>query len=1518
MQTLLEFSPTRPESGQFHPAVEGWLRERFGQPTEVQSKAWEVTAQHRSALIAAPTGSGKTLAAFLSSINDLVVEGLDHGLSDEVHVLYVSPLKALSNDIQKNLQEPLEGIRRQLVDLGYPDVPIRDAVRTGDTPAFERERMRKVPPHILVTTPESLFILLSSDAGRSMLGSVRSVIVDELHAVAGSKRGSHLMLSLQRLDALCARPPVRIGLSATVKPLDEMGAFLVGEGARLASMSRGAPERHASDGVARVPSSGNGRAMDGDPAPSLEGSEQCTIIDAGHIRHRDLALELPSSPLTAVMVNEVWAELYDRLAELTRQHRTTLIFVNQRRIAERVARHLADRIGEEHVTAHHGSLAKEHRLKAEQRLKAGQLKALVATSSLELGIDIGQIDLVCQLGSPGAINAFLQRVGRAGHAIGAIPKGRLFPLSLDDLLEASALLNAVNHGELDRIRVPQKPLDVLAQQIIAECGCREWALDELYACFRHAQPYRDLTLTEFEAVVQMLAEGYNTRRGRRGAYLHYDAVNRILRGRRGARLTAVTNAGTIPDQFDSEVVLLPEEHRIGTLNEDFAFESIPGDIFQLGNTSYRIAKIETGKVYVEDAKGQPPTLPFWLGERFGRTDELSHAVSQLTRGIEQHLEQGDAECERWLHEEVKIPSSAAQQLTEYLAASKAALGTLPSEDTIVFERFFDEVGDSHLVIHSPFGSRINKAWGLALRKRFCRKFNFELQASALEDSIVLSLGPTHSFPLEEIKDYLKSTTARDVLIQAMIAAPMFGTRWRWNASIALAVKRMQGGHRVPPQFQRSDAEDLLTVCFPDQVACAENLVGDREIPDHPLVKQTVDDCLHETMDVDGFERLLKRIEQGEVKVIARDLTTPSPLAYAILNARPYAFLDDGEAEERRTKAVKTRPLSDFHRAEDLGRIDADAIERVREEAWPEMGNLDELHDALVMHAFFAGNELGDPCGQWFGQLQQQRRATELHIESGKTLWVSAERLHEFIALLPDAKHLPEITAVLKETPTAEDALREILRGRLELLGPVTAEALAAPLGIDVGRVELALMMLEGEGSVMRGQFTEGPNSGRLPPSGGKDGLGGLNLSASAPFLPERQEWCDRRLLARMHRYTRDRQRAEIQPVPAAQFLRFLFHWHQLADAGGDDRREGDRGLLLALRQLEGFAAPAAAWEEDLLPTRIKHYLPDMLDKLCASGKVVWTRPLCDEPATGEDARRKAGPIRSTPILLCERDTLTHWQTAGVTPSEAVPLSSRAQKLLDSLHTHGASFFSDLVHDSKLLKTEAELALGELVSQGLVTSDSFAGLRSLVMPAEKRARLRRRLPGHDFGIDAAGRWSLTRPRRSAQEDVAALADPHVEHIARVLLRRYGVVFRKLLEREEGLPPWRELFYVYRRLEARGEIRGGRFVSGFAGEQFALPDAAVMLRKVARSEEIERVSISAADPLNLVGVLTPGEKVPRLPGNRVLFEGGVPVAVQVGGEVKFLREVDGKREWEVRNALIRRQKGSGFVEGPGREQ
>jgi ATP-dependent Lhr-like helicase len=1448
----------------FHPAVAAWFASRFTQPTRVQAEAWPAIHSRRHTLLAAPTGSGKTLAAFLAAIDSLVREGEIFGLPDETRVLYISPLKALSNDIHRNLDEPLAGIREQLGTLSPLD--IRAAVRTGDTPTTERNRMRRKPPHILVTTPESLYILLTSESGREMLATVRTVLVDELHAVAGNKRGAHLMLSLERLGALCPQPPIRVGISATQKPIEKMAEFLFGDNAADAE-----------------------------------------IIDTGFVRERDLGIELPGSPLQPVMATEVWAEIYDRIAELVKAHRSTLIFVNTRRLAERVARHIAERIDEDSVTAHHGSLAKEHRLDAERRLKSGQLKALVATASLELGIDIGDVDLTCQLGSPRAIATFLQRVGRSGHGVDALPKGRLFPLTRDDLLECTALLDAVRREELDSICLQGPALDVLSQQIVAEVAAREWRTDELFGMVQKAWPYRDLSREEFDRMITMLADGYTTRRGRQATHIHFDAVNGRVRARRGARLMAITNGGAIPDQFDYDVIMLPEEFSVGTLNEDFAFESLPGDIFQLGNTSYRILKVDTGKVYVEDAKGQPPNIPFWFGEAPGRTDELSFAVSRLRQQLSDRLAAGIDAARRWLQAELGLSAAAAEQLVEYLATAKAALGVLPTQDHIVLERFFDEVGDTHLVIHSSFGSRLNRAWGLAIRKRFCRKFNFELQAAALEDSIVLSLGPTHSFPLHEVAGYLQQDTVRALLSQAVLNAPMFPTHWRWSATIALAVRRNRNGRKVPPIFQRNDAEDFIAVVFPDQLACAENLSGNREIPDHPLVQQTMIDCLHGIMDVEGLENLLGRMASGAVTVTARELPTPSPLAQEIITARPFAFLDDAPAEERRTQAIRTRHLLDLEEAADLARLSPDAIDQVCGEAWPEVRTPDELHDALVLSGFITQDE-GEAWQPFLGALTAARRATAVKVSAEQTLWVSAERLSQIIKVVPHARLEPPIEAVTSLRGGGEhgEALVELLRSRLETLGPVTARSLAASLSLDISNIINALQILEIEGFIMRGHYRHG--------AGAED------------------EWCERRLLARIHRYTIKRLRKQVEPVSPASYMRFLFAWHEM----GAERGGGPEAVRRALQNLQGFAAPAGAWESGLLPQRMDGYFTTYLDQLLTSGEYIWLRPVVDVPDDSQQATRasaaaqsdakpagqsadrngKNGPVRNTPIMLLERTELEVWfSLVSRGASAATVLASDAERVRSALREHGATFFADLVRITGLLRTQVERALGELVSWGLVTSDSFAGLRALITPAAKRASFSRPRRRGAASVDAGGRWVLLEQNipdlvnRPAQGLVAGSSwadESSVEQVALALLDRYGVLFRTVLHREHrGLPTWRQLVRVLRRLEARGEIRGGRFVNGFSGEQFAWPEAVEALRREQKSPEpgLPDIVISAADPLNLAGIVTPGARVPATARNRLLYRAGLPVAVYVGGEFEWRGKPDPAAEWTARNQLIR---------------
>ena len=1411
----------------FHPVLRSWWESRFTEtegdssrvlpPTQAQAEGWRAIRDGAHTLIAAPTGSGKTLAAFLTAIDQLLREGLERGgLPDEVRVIYVSPLKALSADIHKNLAEPRREIRRIAEEAGYPPVRVTAAVRSGDTPQKERAAMLRTPPHILVTTPESLYLLLTAERSREMLRTAQIVIVDEIHALLESRRGAHLALSLERLDHICGRRLQRIGLSATQKPIEEVARFLVG----------------------------------------MQTPGDCVIVNRGHQRRIDLALEVPGSPLEAVMSTEVWQEIYSRLVDLIAEHRTTLIMVNTRRLAERMAHQLSERLGAENVAAHHGSLAKEARLGAEERLRKGQLKVLVATASLELGIDIGHVDLVCQISSPNRIATLLQRVGRSGHTVSGVPKGRVFPLTRDDLVECAAMVRAVKDGELDCIRVQAKPMDVLAQQIVAEAGAEEWDEDALYAFACNAYPYRDLARSEFEDIVTMLARGFSTKRGQRGALIHHDALNRKVRSRAGSRMTAIMSGGAIPEVFDYRVVLEPEGMYVGTLNEDFAIESMAGDIFQLGNTSWRILRVGGGVVRVADAKGQPPTMPFWLGEAPARSDEMSAAVSRLRARADVKLPAPEApRSEReldgaiaWFMQDYALSRAAAEQVATYLAEGKRSLGVVPTQDTLVLERFFDEAGGMQLVLHAPFGSRVNRAWGLALRKKFCQSFNFELQAAATEEGIILSLGPSHSFPLIEVFRYLNPKTVRETLVQAVLDSPIFETRWRWTTTLALAVPRTRNGARMPAQIQRMIAEDLLAGIFPDAKACFENIQGAREVPQHPLVDQALRDSLEEAMDLPQLIEILQRVYNGEVTCVAKDTPESSVFSHELLNSAVYTFLDDAPLEERRTQAVYTRRATEPRNADDLGALDPAAIERVREEAWPSADTADELHDALLLTGFIRRDELTAIEAGWpalFDALAAAGRA----FDAGG-FWIAVERFDEFSAVIPQAV-TPEIPERLRRVWMREDAIRELTRGRMDVLGPVTARQLADDLNLaDTALIDGALIALETEGRALRGYFS------------------------AAARGPAPLEWCDRRLLARIHRYTLNRLRAEIEPVTAADFMRFLMHWQHVA---ADQQVQGVDGLAAIIEQLDGYEVAADAWENHVLPARVREYDASQIDTLCLSGRVAWGR------LTPMETAGKA-PLKSSPIALMLREHAALWRVAA--DADTSQLTSEAGAVLDAMRARGALFFHEMVTATRLLPTLVERALGELAGAGLVTADSFSGLRALLLPPEKRKSLGgsgRRVAA--YGVDTAGRWALL-TRESVAGDSVEAAD-RVEPIARALLARYGVVFRSLLARESRLPPWRELVMVYRRLEARGEIRGGRFVAGFGGEQFAAADAVGRLRAVRKLEHAGAlIALSGADPLNLVGILTPEARVAAIARNRVLFRDGVAIAALEGGEVRRL--------------------------------
>jgi ATP-dependent Lhr-like helicase len=1438
----------------FHPIVAAWFSDTFGQPTPAQRLGWQAIGSGRHTLIAAPTGSGKTLAAFLTALDALFQEGLQGILPDEVRVVYVSPLKALSADIHKNLAVPRRHIAQRAESLGVDPPRITAAVRTGDTTATERAAMIRTPPHILVTTPESLFLLLTSDRSRQMLRTVRTVIVDEIHAVIGTRRGAHLALSLERLQEVADRPLVRIGLSATQKPVETVAEFLVGQSARTADDSRA----------------------------------DCVIVDEGHRRTIDVALELPRSSLEAVMSNEIWEEYYDRLASLVRAHQTTLVFVNTRRLAERIARHLSDRLGESVVTAHHGSLSKERRLDAEARLKAGALKALVATASLELGIDIGHVDLVCQIGSPHRIATLLQRVGRSGHSVSGTPKGRVFPTSRDDLVECVALLRAVRQGELDRIVVQESPQDVLAQQIVAETACCEYSEDGLFALVKNAWPYRALDRAQFDAVIVMLAEGFSTRRGRRGALIYRDEIGHRLRGRRGSRLLALTSGGAIPEVADYRMVQEPDDTFIGTLNEDFAIESAAGDVIQLGNMSWRVLQVGSGMIRVADAKGAPPTIPFWLGEAPARSDELSRSVSRLRADLDDWLEAskaslGDARSTAldaivgWVTSEAGVDRTAAEQMVTYLAETRATLGAIPTQDTLVLERIFDESGGMQLVLHSPYGSRINKAWGLALRKRFCRQFNFELQAAATEDALMLSLGLQHSFPLSDVFRYLHPSTAEDVLVQAMLDAPVFQTRWRWNTTISLAVPRFRGGRKVPAPLQRMLADDLLASVFPDAAACLENIPGDRQLPDHPLVNQTIRDCLDEAMDFKGLASVLTRIHAGEIRLVTRDTPEPSPLSHEILNARPYAFLDDAPLEERRSQAVYARRASEPSVAHDLGALDRSAIDRVRDEQRPDPRDADELHDVLVTAGYLTADEADVLPRDFFVVLERGRRASRVTISprspSGPeaNIWIAAERVPEFHAIHRDLRASLEAPASRSgKSWTREDAITELLRSRLSIEGPTTARRLAASLAISEDDATTGLIALETDGAVLRGRFT---------------GVAEL-------------EWCDRRLLARIHRYTLNRLRAEIEPVSPADFQRFLFAWHGV-DAV--HRFSGIDGLRSVVALLDGFELPASAWERAVLPARVEHYDPSWLDTLCLTGDAGWARLTRPGDMTAD---RK----RSLRVALLLREHADAWHSlrfAHENDAQAVEssLTETPRIVLQFLRTRGASFLNEIVRGSSLDASAVRIAVASLAVGGLVVSDGFAGVRAVTRT------LRHRAQPPDRRQNPVGRWAAVRLESALDAQLA------IETQARTLLTRYGIVFRRLLARETNAATWRSLTAVYRQLEARGDIRGGRFVSGMSGEQFALPEAVERMREIRRSGRDGRlISISAVDPLNLTGILTSDERVRSLTSSRLVYRDGVVLAAMEGDYVRPLTEIESSAAAAVATALAGRllpSVTSGFV-------
>jgi ATP-dependent Lhr-like helicase len=1354
----------------FHPAIAEWFARRFPEgPTEPQARGWAHIARGRDTLIAAPTGSGKTLAGFLVAIDSLYkARAAGQDITGTTRVVYVSPLKALAVDIAQNLERPLAEIGAIATELGLEPAPITVAVRTGDTTASQRAQMIRQRPSLVVTTPESLYLLLTSPRGRDALQTVETVIVDEIHAVARDKRGAHLAISLERLEALCNRHPVRIGLSATQRPIEVVGRLLVGD----------RPQPH--------------------------------VVDVGHQRNLDLALELPEGELEAVVSADQFSDVVDRISSLVQEHRTTLVFVNTRYLAERVAHQLGQRLGDDVVSAHHGSLSRDRRHRVESRLRAGELKALVATASLELGIDIGPVELVCQIGSPRSIATFLQRVGRSNHSRAGTPKGRLYPLTRDELVECTALLAAVRAGRLDAIVPARLPLDIAAQQMVAEVAAKETSTEELFQIVRRAAPYNALTRAQFDELLALVSNGITTGRGKRGAYIHHDAINGEVRPRKGARLAAATSGGAIPEVGDYRVLADPDDTLIGSVNEDWAVESNAGDIFLLGTHSWQIRKVEPGVVRVRDAGNTPPTVPFWRGEAPARTAELSEEVSTLRLHVDDCLAAGDPDgARRMLAQSAGIDGDAASMIVDYLAAGRAVLGIMPSQQDLVLERFFDDTGGMQLILHSPFGARINRGLGLVLRKKFCRTFNFELQAAATDDAVILSLGLTHSFPLQDVPRFLASRTLDDTLEHAILDSPMFQARWRWNLNRSLMVLRWRNGRRNPPPIQRMESDDVLAAVFPQAAACQDNIVGPIEIPDHVLVRQTIDDTLHEAIDIEGVRALLERIEAGEVRIHPRDTTEPSVLAHEIVTARPYAFLDDEETQNRRTNAVRLRRGLPTN-LDTIGALDQEAIARVHAEIVPTPETADDLHDLL------SSTLLLRPRAEWsslFQQLVDRNRAGILH-----GLWTATEALSLARAAV-EGDH---------------DAIVHAVRGHLELSGITTVGGLAEATSLPREEIAVALAALENQGFALQGRY---------------------RAAASET------EWVARRLLARMHGYSKRSRREGFEPVTAQDFMRFLLRWQHVAP---DTQMAGEGGLLAVLEQLQGFEAAAAAWEPELFRRRLSYYDPSWLDALCHAGEVAWLRLTPAECSL---------PSKATPISVVLRADLG-WLIAAARAT--MPPDSTTSSVVDALRQRGASFLTDLVPATRQPSAQIEQALWDGVARGMVMCDGFAAIRSLMR--QRGAAVASRSLGFSTlrrrartTAGAAGRWSLVPPpdEHIDRHDLA-------EAVAEQLLNRWGVLFRDIALHDGLRLPWREVQWALRRLEDRGLVRGGRFVGGFSGEQYALPAAVDQLtrtRHLPRTQE--QVIINATDPLNLVGVIVPGATVPAIRTNRVTYVDGLPI-------------------------------------------
>jgi len=1338
----------------FSAPVRDWFRSAFAQPTDVQERGWREVAAGRHALMAAPTGSGKTLAAFLWCLDRVASEPMPVD-AERCRVLYVSPLKALAHDVDRNLRSPLVGIRRQMESLGLQPPDIAVAIRTGDTPADARRSMERHPPDILITTPESLYLLLTSQA-RRMLASVRWLIVDEIHSVAATKRGSHLALSLERLCALTKVEPQRIGLSATQRPLEEVARFLGGTNRDVA------------------------------------------IVDAGRLKTMEVSVEVPVDDMARLSAqddggaiqNSIWPAIYPRLLELVQQHRSTIVFVNSRRLAERLAARLNELAGEDLVRAHHGSIAREQRLLIEDQLKAGQLRGLVATSTLELGIDMGAVDLVLQVEAPPSVAAGIQRVGRAGHSVGEVSRGVIVPKFRGDLLETAAVVEGMLEGRIESTIVPRRPLDVLAQQIVAMCAMDEWKVDELGALVRRAYPYADLGPRSLETVLDMLSGRYPSDEfAELRPRIVWDRVAGTIRGRAGAQRLAVTNPGTIPDRGLYSVNLLDDGRRVGELDEEMVYESRVGETFVLGASTWRIAEITNSQVLVTPAPGEPGKIAFWKADAPSRPAELGLALGKMVREL--RALSPDAAARR-LHERAGFDDRAVKNLLAYLDDQAAATGTVPDDRTVVIERFRDEVGDWRVCVHTPLGGRVHAPLALALEARLQAKLGVDARALWTDDGVALHLPDVESPP--QVDDLLFDPEEVSELVTSQLpGSALFAARFRENAARSLLLPRRRPGQRTPLWQQRMRSAGLLQVAG--------------NYPDFPILAETWREVMSDHFDMEALTAFLTRVRSREVRVVAVDTERASPFASSLLFAYVAEFMYEGDAPlaERRAQALTLDRdlLAELLGSEDLRELlDPEAIAEVELELQgllPERfpRDADEAHDLLTRLGDLSDTEASSRgvMSEWLQSLERERRVAVLRI-AGESRWIAAEdagKYREAVgASLPIG--LPDAFLDPGSRPL-ESLIRRYARTHV----PFVAGDVARRWGISESAAGAALGALVARGEVIAGEFRRSAHG---------------------------REHCHPEVLRMLRRRSLAALRREVESVSPEVMARFLPEWHGIGSrASGMDR------LLEVVFQLQGLSLPASVIERDVIATRVSNYNPRLLDEFISMGEVVWAGR---GPLGSNDGRVALYLRGDAPRLIPD--------AAADRPVEEVHERIRAH-----LGSRGASFFRDIYNACGGGDEEVVLdALWDLVWTGEVTNDTFSPLR-LIGPSSRRPARRPRLP-RLTQPRAAGRWSLI----ASLVGSGANATERLHSEAGVLLQRHGVLTRDAVVGEGWAGGFASLYPVLRAMEESGRIRRGYFVEGLGGSQFALAGAVDRLRSM-RDAPARIVALAATDPANAYGAI-----------------------------------------------------------------